>query len=91
MFLADEDGRGVLCAGPQGLGVRVVGERDAGGPPAIREFRGSCGRCAALPTWVLWLVLGGQQDGEGRQSWQDLVFADVEVLRPSRVGTAALV
>ena len=86
--VADGDGDVVLAA--ESPLVRVVGEDAAHGAQAVDQIRGlrrgghlrnvlpAAGRCLAGPA---------QEDGDGRQVGEDLVPADVGVLRPAGAGS----
>jgi hypothetical protein len=85
---AGDGGHGLGCVGLQGLGVRVVDEGDLAGAQAVNQVlvtdrahgrRSVPGAAALAPSGRLCVCQ------EGGQVRQDVVFADVGVLRPGGV------
>ncbi len=79
----------VTPAGAQGPAIRVVGEDHAVGAQLVdqrsRAVRAGQLRQAAVSAVGL-PGEAGQQDGEGGQVREDLVLADIGVLRPGGIG-----
>jgi hypothetical protein len=87
--LADDDRRRVVAAGVQGPAIRVVGEDDAvGARPAgqhgaVRRAGHLSGSAAVRSGYP---GRRGEQDGDSGQVRQDLILADIGVLRPRGIG-----
>jgi hypothetical protein len=86
--VAGGDGYTVPGVSPQGLALRIVGERAAAGSQVVDQFRSvrGAGDLAGLVWLALGVFLAGEQDGQGCQVGRDLVFADIGVLGPEGVG-----
>ena len=88
---ADGDGYAIFGAGVQDSALGIVGEGLAAGSQAVDQFRspGRPGDLAGLAglAWTASMVfLAVKEDSQGCQVGQDLVLADVGVLRPAGVG-----
>ena len=87
--LADDDRRRVVAAGVQGPAIRVVSEDDAIGAQPVDQHgpvrrAGHLSGSAALRSG--YPGRRGEQDGDSGQVRQDLVLADIGVLRPRGIG-----
>ncbi len=85
---ADGDSYGVLGVSPQDPVLRIVSEHAAARSQVVEQLggpRGTGDLADALRT-ALAEFLAGKQDRQGCQVRQDLVLADIGVLRPARVG-----
>ena len=79
---AHGDRRDATAAGAEGPGVRVVSEDDARRPELVDQGR-RLSRSRDLRGAAGWRGVAVQEDGHGGQARQDLILADVGVLRPS--------
>jgi len=87
--LADDDRRRVVAAGVQGPAIRVVSEDDAIGAQPVDQHgpvRGAGHLSGSAAVRSGYPGRRGEQDGEGGQVRQDLVLADIGVLRPRGIG-----
>ena len=78
-----------MTAGAQGPAIGVVGEDGAIGAKLVDErcrVGGAGQLCPAAASSGGCPGRRGEQDGEGGQVWQDLVFADIGVLRAGGIG-----
>jgi hypothetical protein len=85
---ADGDRRCVVTAGAQGPAGRVVGQDGAVGAQLVdqRGRAGGAGQLsgsAARPAGFAGIT--GEQDGDSGQVREDLVLADIAVLRPAGI------
>ena len=82
---AQRDRHAVPAGHADGLGVRVVDESCAHGPQLVDQVCGLARRGDLSGAVVFWRAVARQEDGQGGQVGQDLVLADMGVLRPAWV------
>ena len=91
--IADGYRRRVLAAGAQGPVIGVVGENDAIGAQLVdqsgRIIRSGQMRCTAAAA-ARCAGIADEQDADGGQVQQDLVLADIGILRRPGPGAVAL-
>jgi hypothetical protein len=81
--MGDGDNLAGVCA--QCPVPRVVGERGAGDSQVVDQFRG-LGWSRDPLSLAPGIPVASEQDRQGRQVAQDLVLANIDVLRPARIG-----
>jgi hypothetical protein len=84
-FQVEQRGDRAVVAAADGVRIGVVGEGDACGPQLVDQVRGLAGCVDLCCVGVFWRAAARQEDGQGGQVRQDLVFPDVGVPGPSRV------
>jgi len=84
----DENRWRVAVTGAHGLLVRVIGRHCASCTQPVDHGRGAgrAGQLSQSPVARILPRITGEEDGQGSQVRQDLILANVGVLRPGGIG-----